>query len=208
MSKNKVLPRAVALTAGCTLLLGVGAAAIANPVEHGSNEIDVNVKIAELEGPGALAMTVAGASSTSLVESGSDELLRQFTGTLPTVSVTDTRAAEDVAEGAYWYVLGTASAFSSETGETIGAEHLGWTPRLIDGGTSGGVTEGDSVDTVLDSGNNNVGLVDQELLAMAWDSNELLEEGSWTANADLYLRTPADVERGSYSSKLTLSLFE
>lgn len=208
MIKHKALSRALALAAGCTLLAGVGTAAIADTSAKDSQEIEVNVDITELKGPGALAMTVAGASSMTLTESGSDDLVRQFTGTLPAVSVTDTRAAEDVAEGAYWYVLGTASAFTSDTGASIGAEHLGWSPRLIDGGESGGVAEGETVDTVLDAGPDNVGLVDQELLAMAWDSNEVLEEGSWTASADLFLRTPSTVEPGSYSSKLTLSLFE
>src|SRR5699024_9320665 len=32
--------------------------------------------------------------------------------------------------------------------------------------------------------------------------------GEWTATADLTLKTPLDVEPGSYSSTLTLSLFE
>lgn len=209
MMKNKVFPRALAVGAGCTLLLGVAAAAVADAdVEHSTNEIEVNVDIAQLDGPGVLAMTVAGESSMSLEENGSDDMVRQFTGTLPTVTVTDTRAAEDVADGAFWYVMGNASAFSSNSGGSIGAEHLGWTPRLVDGGESGAVAEGEEVQTVLDSGADNVGLVDQELLAMAWDSKEILEEGSWTANADLFLRTPSNVEPGSYSSKLTLSLFE
>lgn len=208
MMNKHFLPRVVALSAGCTLLLGVGAAAVADVVEHGSNEIDVNVEIAELDEPGVLAMTVAGQGSMALEENGSDEMIRQFTGTLPTVTVTDTRSADDLADDAYWYVLGSASEFTSTAGGSIGAEHLGWAPNLIDGGESGSVTEGDQVDTVVDTGQHNVGLVDQELLAMAWNSKDQLEEGSWTANAELFLRTEANVEPGSYSSKLTLSLFE
>ncbi|MCW4464968.1 hypothetical protein OK351_05560 [Glutamicibacter sp. MNS18] len=208
MIKKNFLPRALALTAGCSVLLGVGAAAIADTVEHGTNEIEVNVDIVELDEPGVLAMTVAGAGSMTLEENGSDEMIRQFTGTLPTVTVTDTRSAQDIADGAYWHVLGSASSFTSTGGDTIGAEHLGWTPNLVDGGESGAVTEGEQVDTAVDPGPDNVGLVDQELLAMAWDSAEVLDEGTWTANAELFLRTPVSVEPGSYSSKLTLSLFE
>ena len=39
---------------------------------------------------------------------------------------------------------------------------------------------------------------------------ELLETGgtSWSAGADLFLKTGTDVKPGSYTSKLTLSLFE
>ena len=54
---------------------------------------------------------------------------------------------------------------------------------------------------------NNVGLVDQELLVSAFDS-EAVASDSYSVNADLYLRTPAEVAAGEYSSTLTLSLFE
>ena len=70
------------------------------------------------------------------------------------------------------------------------------------------MAEGDQVDTVLDAGPNNVGLVDQELLAMAFDSEAVAPEGQWTATADLFLRTPATVAPGNYTATLTLSLFE
>ena len=134
-------------------------------------------------------MTVA-ADSTALTEDGSTELVRRFAGTLPTVTVTDTRSPDEIPTGAGWYVLGSATAFTAPDGqEPIGADHLGWTPRLLDGGDSGLVTEGDPVDTVLDEGDDAVGLVDQELLALALDSGAVAEEGAWTASADLVLST-------------------
>ncbi|MGO1412118.1 MAG: hypothetical protein ACTHU7_11855, partial [Microbacterium sp.] len=56
---------------------------------------------------------------------------------------------------------------------------------------------------------NNVGLSGEELLQMALDSSEATAaNGEWTANADLTLKTPNDVEAGSYTSTVTLSLFE
>jgi hypothetical protein len=61
---------------------------------------------------------------------------------------------------------------------------------------------------VLDDGPNAVGLVDQEILALAADSGAIAQEGTWSANADLFLRTPVTVAPGSYSATLTLSLFE
>ncbi|MDY0912808.1 hypothetical protein [Rathayibacter festucae] len=207
MNTRSFLLRGTAGIAGGLLLLGVAGTAFAAEVELGNDDVDVNVQIAPLTTPGSLSMTVAS-DSTALTENGSTSVVRQFTGTLPTVTVTDTRDAADIPDGAGWYVLGTASDFVSSTGDTIGAENLGWAPNLIDGGDSGLVAEGDVVDTAIDGGPDGVGLVDQELLAITNDSAGVAEEGSWTANAALTLKTPTTVDAGDYSSTLTLSLFE
>src|SRR5699024_11436753 len=46
-------------------------------------------------------------------------------------------------------------------------------------------------------------------LTMSLDSGEAQSaRGSWTASADLVLKTQPDVEPGSYTSVITLSLFE
>ncbi|QHC58761.1 hypothetical protein [Rathayibacter sp. VKM Ac-2760] len=206
MNTRSFLLRGTAGIAGGLLLLGAAGTAFADE-QQGADDVDVNVQIAPLTGVGALSMTVAS-DSTALTENGSTGAVRQFTGTLPTVTITDTRDAADIPAGAGWYVLGTASDFTSSTGDTIGAENLGWAPNLIDGGDSGLVAEGDVVDTALDAGPNNVGLVDQELLAITDDSAGVAEEGSWTADAALTLKTPSTVDAGDYSSTLTLSLFE
>lgn len=204
--------RATAVTLGALMLTAAGAAAAnaADPVGDDSS-VDVSVEVTELTEPGVLAMTV-GDTSVSLAESGSTELVRQFTGTLPTVTVTDTRTADEIPEGAAWYVLGSSTDFVGDAGQpAIGAGHLGWAPALIDGGESGLVAAGDEVDTVVDDDAdpaNNVGLVDQELLASAWNSGEVATEGTWTANAGLFLRTESTVAAGNYTSTLTLSLFE
>lgn len=106
-------------------------------------------------------------------------------------------------------MLGTSTDFAYGAGQpAIGASHLGWAPKVIDGGASGQVAEGDQVNTSMDSGANAVGLVDQELLALALDSGAIATEGQWTANADLFMKTPAAVAPGDYTAKLTLSLFE
>ena len=206
MDKRGVFARCSVAAVAAALLVGVAGAAIAD--EYGNDDVEVNVAISELDEPGVLAMSVAGSSAT-LTESGSSATVRQFTGSLPTVTVTDTRTAEEIPDGAFWYVLGSSTDFTGDAGQPgIGAGHLGWAPQLIDGGESGLVAEGDQVDTVLDAGPNNVGLVDQELLAMAFDSEAVAAEGQWTATADLYLRTPATVAPGNYTATLTLSLFE
>lgn len=198
------LLRVSAVTAGALMLASVAGVAVAEE-NHGESGVSVNVEIPEIEEPGLLALSVSG-TTTALTEDGSDPLVRQFTGTLPSVTVTDTRSPEEIPDGAFWYVLGTSTDFTGDAGqEAISAGHLGWAPRLIDGGESGLVAEGDEVGTVLDAG---PGLVDQELLALAADSAAVAEEGQWTADADLFLRTPTTVASGNYAATLTLSLFE
>jgi hypothetical protein len=175
-----------------------------------SADIRVTVDIEEIVEPGVLALSIAG-DSVALSEDGSTLLMRQFVGTLPTVTVTDTRTPEEVPAGAAWAVLGSASDFVGDAGQApIGADHLGWKPQLLDGGDTGLVTEGEEVVTILDDPTlpgNNVGLVDQELLVSTFDSTAVAGD-SYSVNADLYLRVLAEVAAGSYEATLTLSLFE
>ncbi|MFC6023391.1 twin-arginine translocation signal domain-containing protein [Plantactinospora solaniradicis] len=182
--------------------------AVAEPGDDA--DVQVTVDIDEIDEPGVLAMSIAG-DAVALSENGSTLLVRQFVGTLPTVTVTDTRDPDEVPEGAAWAVLGSATDFVGAAGqEPISAGHLGWKPRLLDGGDTGLVTEGEEVVTVLDEETqpgNNVGLVDQELLVSTFDSEAVVND-AYSVDADLYLRTPADVAAGEYASVLTLSLFE
>ena len=195
-----------ALAAGLLIAGGVATAAAADE-QHGTDDVQINVVVPESEG-GLLAMTVA-APSVTLEENGSDELVRQFTGTLPTVTVTDTRDADEIADGAAWYVLGSATDFTTEDGtKSIGAEYLGWVPELLTESDSGLVQEGDPTASKIDGVEDEEGLVDTELLASTFDSSAVATEGSWSANAELRLRAPATIEAGEYSSTLTLSLFE
>jgi len=211
--KNSSTGLRVAATAfGALMLTGVATAAAtaADPVGDDSS-VDVTVSISELTQPGVLALSVAGTTANLTESESGDPLVREFRGQLPTVTVTDTRTVDEIPEGAAWYVLGSASDFTGNAGQApIGAGHLGWAPRLIDGGDSGLVSEGPVVETVIDddAAPDNVGLVDQELLAGAWNSGEVATEGSWTATADLFLRTDTTVAAGNYASTLTLSLFE
>ncbi|MFF3853853.1 hypothetical protein [Micromonospora sp. NPDC002575] len=197
--------------AGAAAAILAGTAALPAPAlaEDGA-DVRVTVDIEEIREPGVLALSVAG-DSVALSEDGSTLLVRQFVGTLPTVTVTDTRTADEVPAGAAWAVVGSASDFVGSSGQApISAGHLGWKPRLIDGGATGSVTEGEEVVTVLDEPTqpgNNVGLADQELLMSTYDSGAVAGD-SYSVNADLYLRTPADVAAGAYTSTLTLSLFE
>lgn len=206
MIKKGMAARCAVGILGGLMLAGVGTAAFAAfPDADDSGEVDVKVDIAPTEN-GALSLTVAG-TETTLAENGTTASYRQFTGALPNVTVTDTR--EDVPAGVFWYVTGQASDFVGTAGQAnITPDHLGWAPNLLTA-NNGEVSEGDTVGTSIDGGANGVGLVGQELLALSLDSSEAqAASGQWTANANLVLKTPVDVTPGSYTSTLTLSLFE
>ena len=173
MKTSGLLARAAAGAAGGVLLLGVAGAALA--AEVGTDEVDVSVAIEEEEPVGALTMTVAADATTLTEVESTEEGVRQFDGTLPTVTVTDDR--EDVPADTYWYVVGQASDFASTDGggqPAISAGYLGWTPSVVDPDDTYEVVAGDQVDTILDDGPNNVGLEGiegPELLAMTLTGN-------------------------------------
>lgn len=205
MNRVPFAARIATAAIGSAMLVGLAGAAVADEVSGDPEDVEVSVAIEDLDQPGVLALTVDG-STAALAETGSTDTVRQFTGQLPTVTVTDTRTAEDVPDGAAWYVLGTASSFVGDAGQPeITPDHLGWSPRLLSE-NDGEVIEGPQVDTVLDGGSNGVGLAGMELLSMASNSDEAI--GTWEANADLVLKVPSVVAAGTYTSTITLSLFE
>ncbi|MBD8217256.1 hypothetical protein IFU40_01260 [Microbacterium sp. CFBP 13617] len=201
----------VGLAVLAATLMTTGGAAIAavaaDPVDDG--QVGIDVEITPQEGPGDLVLTVTPGRAT-LTEQGSTGDVRQFTGVLPQVTVTDTRDAEQTADGAQWSVLGSASEFTTADGGVIDAKYLGWSPRLVSGDEDA-ISVGGDVDGALqgDVGSEQSrGLKDQELLYLS-DADALPEGGvSSTATADLTLRVPATVAAGQYSSTITLSLFE
>ncbi|PPG09373.1 MULTISPECIES: hypothetical protein [unclassified Rathayibacter] len=159
------------------------------PLLHDLDGVDVDVDITPPAQPGSLSLSVA-ADAVDLAESGSTALQRRFTGGLPTVTVTDSR----VAAQNDWYVLASASALTGPSA-SIGADHLGWTPRLVAGT---GAVAGDPVVSSLEGG---AGLRDALLLGA--DGGV----GTWSADAELRLLAEPNVEAGSYRSTITLSLF-
>ncbi|WP_432870512.1 hypothetical protein [Microbispora rosea] len=201
------------ILAASVLGLALAGAGVAGPAladdDPATGGVDVSVNIQPTTTPGQLSMTVADNNGVSLEENGSDAAARQFTGTLPTVTVTDTRTPEEIPQGEYWAVVGQASQFvaADDPAKTIGPEYLGWKPHLISDSSTGAVAAGEPVSSVVSDGTGapEVGLKGQELLVSSADSAE--EIGTSQVNADLALRTPADVAAGEYHSTITLSLF-
>ncbi|WP_204054179.1 hypothetical protein, partial [Microbispora rosea] len=177
-------------------VLGLALAGAATPAmaddDPATGGVDVSVNIQPTTTPGQLSMTVADNNGVSLQENGSDAAARQFTGTLPTVTVTDTRTPEEIPAGEYWAVVGQASQFvaADDPAKTIGPEYLGWKPHLISDSSTGAVAAGEPVSSVVSDGTGapEVGLKGQELLVSSADSAD--EIGTSQVNADLALRTP------------------
>jgi hypothetical protein len=171
--------------------------------------VEVSVTIEPLRVPGTISMTVADNSGVTLAENGSNATARQFTGTLPTVTVTDTRLPDEIPDGEFWAVVGQSSQLvaTGDPAKTISPNHLGWTPHLLSETTTGTVAAGEPVSSVVSDGTGApaVGLQGQELLVSTANSTE--EIGTHQVNADLALRTPVEVAAGEYHSTLTLSLF-
>lgn len=191
------------------VVLTCAGTATANADLVDDNAVDIHVEIDEID-TGFLALTVATPSTDLEEVASADPLLRQFEGALPTVTVTDTRTSAPPA-GATWAVLGSASDFEKDDDPTvtIGAEHLGWEPRLLDD-YGPAIDAGEPTVGVVDDADS-VGLsaVDTEILYMNWDQGETVGEGPWSATADLTLKvSAAGIHPGSYTSVLTLSLFE
>lgn len=196
------LTRLGAVVLGAMLLASAGTAMAA---AEETDDIDVTVEVTDRYPSGVLTMTVAADETTLTEVDSGDPLVRAFTGQLPTVTVTDTRS---VVPDVPWAVLGTAGDFVSGA-DSISAEHFGWTPALAaDYGPS--VEPGGDIATVVDDpGSEGLSYADGELLYANWDQADTYAQGSWSATAGLQLKFPAaEVTAGSYTSVLTLSLFE
>lgn len=159
--------------------------------------VPVQAEIPEGE-DGVLALTVADfgeAVQLSAPENVGDRL--RLTGALPEVTVTDSRTAAQAGTGG-WAVSGQADTFTSAS-RSLTADHLGWTPTVLT--PRPGLTAGAAVATVMDAG---PGLATPSRLAVA-DA-----EGRWgsaTVGADLLMEVPTDVQPGTYTGMMTLSLF-
>jgi hypothetical protein len=210
MKKETVL-RVVATGLGALLLTGTASLAFADD-DYGEEGVEVLLTVPDLPS-GGLSISVAG-TSTNLAEdlSNTDTAIRVFTGTLPWVTVSDTRSQSAIPAGAQWYVLGQATDFvdtaTTPVNPNIPVGRFGWTPELAASVNVSEVSEGDPIQTTYDSGPNNVGLAATELFALASDSAAINPTGSWVARAALVLKADASVAPGNYKSVLTLSLFE
>jgi hypothetical protein len=189
--------------------LAGAASASAAPFQQ-DEDVIVTAEVPDLEG---LFLTVEEGGA-ALTETGTNPaVVREFTGTLPKVTVTDTRDPDDIPPGAYWYVVGQATDFAGDGAQSpIPKSQFGWTPGMFPGSDDGlgTVMEGPAVGTSKDSTPDD-GMDGSELLYwVPGGSSDLrdLDESVWSATADLVLKTDPGVATGTYTSTITLSLFE
>jgi hypothetical protein len=187
------------------LLFAAAGTAVATADEIDTNDVNITVEVTDQYPSGILALSVSADETTLTEQDSGDPLVREFTGALPTVTVTDTRT--EVPDGP-WYVLGTASDFVSGA-NLITADHLGWSPTLA-GDYGPSVQPGGDIETVVDDPDSEgLGYEDGELLYANFDQSATYDQGAWSATAGLQLKVDAaSVAPGSYTSVLTLSLFE
>ena len=146
---------------------------------------------------GVLALSVADHEGVTLTPATNAGDRLRFRGTLPAVTVTDSRPVSQ-AGATGWAVAGQAYTFTSDT-RAFGAEHLGWTPRVQT--PRPGLAAGAVRATALSGGQ---GLVLPGRLASATPQGRF---GSATLGADLALEVPVDTAPGTYAGTLTLTLF-
>lgn len=171
---------------------------VLEPEAPSGEGIPVEATVPESTEPGSLAMTVADfGEGVSLAKAANAGDRLRFEGTLPEVSVTDSRNADQAGAGG-WAVSGQSSDFAAG-GVAVGAEHLGWTPRVLN--PRAGVVAGASVSTTLGGG---PGLASPASLASASSEGRF---GSTAMSADLFLEVPVDTAPGTYQATLTVSLF-
>ena len=124
--------RVVAGCVGVVLVCGVGGLAWAEDgVLVEDSEVTLTLSVADLGG--ALTLSVAD-DEVALAEDPGEAAAgqRAFTGTLPVVTVYDTRDAADIDPDVYWYVVGQVTDFTDAATAgvlpAIPAANLGWAP--------------------------------------------------------------------------------
>ena len=144
------------------------------------------------EEPGSLVLSVSDGTATLGNQRNAGDRLR-MTGTMPAVTVTDTRH-----EANGWAVAGQSSDLTAGDG-TVSADHLGWVPNVAD--ESQNPIPGSAIAGTMAGGE---GLSLPQTLGEANTDNRV---GSTELAADLNLEVPVDTEAGTYDGALSVSLF-
>jgi len=157
---------------------------------HGDGQaIGVTVPTAA---PGEFGWTIDG--KNGLVDLGTATEKGDFfeaTGQINPISVTDTRSTKSP-----WTISASVGDFRDGT-NTFSGKYLGWTPKLLTAGA--GTTAGATVASGYDGGD---GLAVSRGLASADQGHE---RGAAKIGADLDLKIPNTVGKGSYRGTLTIT---
>lgn len=158
---------------------------------------DVIVDVPEWVEPatGSFGWAFAGTSPANLGTAAQSGANFVASGSLTNITVTDTRAG---GSGAYtWSLSGQASDFASTGGGSFSGGFLGWTPKVVQGGST--VAKGADVASTQSGG---AGLGSSRVLATSTAA------ASATVGADLSLVIPGTTAAGAYTSKLTITALQ
>ncbi|MEQ6897151.1 metallophosphoesterase family protein [Microbacterium sp. KR10-403] len=158
---------------------------------HGDAQ-DIQVDVPDAA-PGEFGWTIDG--HNGLVDLGTatekDDAYFEATGEINPITVTDTRKSQ-----ASWSIAANVGDFT-DGGKSFSGKYLGWTPKVVTAG--GGATHGTSIASGYDRGD---GLSVSRVLGLAEKGHE---RGEATLGADLDLKLPNQIDKGSYRATLTLT---
>ena len=158
---------------------------------HGAGE-DIQVTVPEAA-PGEFGWEIDGRNGLvdlgTAVDRGGDYF--QAAGQLNPIAVSDTRRTR-----AAWSISAAVGDFRDGT-DAFSGKYLGWSPKLVE--TGAGAKPARSVQSGFDRGD---GLSVSRLLASAGEGHE---RGTAKLGADLDLKIPGAVDKGSYRATLTIT---
>jgi hypothetical protein len=162
--------------------------------QPGAGDITVDVPAAPEQPSGAFGWQWASSSPVDLGTAAEQSGNFVATGTLNDIQVTDTRTGGTTPYT--WSISGQVSDFASGSG-SFGGGYLGWTPKVVQGGTA--VTAGAAVSSTLAGG---AGLAQSATLASSTSA------ASAVVGADLSLVIPGSTPAGSYAATLTVTALQ
>jgi len=158
---------------------------------HGDGQ-DIQVDVAE-SAPGEFGWTIDG--DNGLVDLGTAEEKNleyyEATGEINPITVTDTRRSL-----APWTLAASVGDFR-DGDKTFSGKYLGWTPKIVQAG--GGTVAGAAIQSGYLGGD---GLSISRALGGTAQGHD---RGESTLGADLDLKFPLDVEKGTYRTTLTIT---
>lgn len=158
---------------------------------HGDGQ-DIQVDVPS-GAPGEFGWTINGHNGLVDLGTAEEKNLQYFeaTGQINPISVTDTRASK-----AAWSVSASVGDFV-DGDKTFQGTYLGWTPKVVTPGA--GAVAGAAVGSGYDGG---AGLSTSQVLSSAPMGHD---RGAGVVGADLDLKIPNTIDKGSYRATLTLT---
>lgn len=158
---------------------------------HGDGQ-DIQVDVPS-GAPGEFGWTINGHNGLVDLGTAEEKNLQYFeaTGQINPISVTDTRASK-----AAWSVSASVGDFV-DGDKTFEGKYLGWTPKVVTPGA--GAVAGAAVGSGYDGG---AGLSTSQSLSSAPMGHD---RGAGVVGADLDLKIPNTIDKGSYRATLTLT---